>query len=234
MVFNSLQYAVFLPLFVAMYWNVGPRFRPLLLLAGSYGFYGAWDVRFLGLLIFSTFTDFFVAQAIQRSSEATRRKRLLLLSVVVNLGILATFKYLGFFVDSAAGLISKTGLDPNLALLRLTLPVGISFYTFQSMSYSFDVYRGRIEASNQPIRFATYVAFFPQLVAGPIERAVNLLPQLERDQVPPNGDRVFSALILIVVGLFKKVVIADQLSPSRRPRLQRPGQLVPSPGRPWA
>lgn len=209
MQFNSVQYALFLPLVVLLYWRLPFRYRNVLIVIASYVFYGAWDVRFLGLLAFSTVVDFFVGKKIFAVPNLAGKKRWLGVSLFVNLGILGFFKYFNFFVDSAVELLQAIGLQPNAPSLHILLPVGISFYTFQTISYSFDIYRGRIEPTNNLLNFAAYVAFFPQLVAGPIERAQDLLPQIEAEQPPPKPDRVVSALGLILMGLFKKVVIAD-------------------------
>jgi D-alanyl-lipoteichoic acid acyltransferase DltB (MBOAT superfamily) len=213
MIFNSLQYALFLPVVVLTFWALPRRFRTPLLLAASYVFYGAWDWRFLGLLLLSTVVDYTIGIRLEASDDERRRRQLLLVSVAVNLGILGFFKYADFFIDSFEGLMESAGLGAGGASLRFILPVGISFYTFQTMSYSFDVYRRRIPACREPLTFAVYVAFFPQLVAGPIERARHLLPQLAADRPPPDADRVRSALALIVLGLAKKVILADQVAP---------------------
>jgi D-alanyl-lipoteichoic acid acyltransferase DltB (MBOAT superfamily) len=212
-IFNSLQYALFLPTVVLVYWTLRGRPRRLWLLAASYVFYGAWDWRFLGLLMFSTAVDYGVGRALGRMTDEGRRRLVLALSVVVNLSILGFFKYFDFFTDSAIRLLGNLGLEADPVFLEIILPVGISFYTFQSMSYAIDVYRRRIEPCTDPVLFACYVAFFPQLVAGPIERAQQLLPQLARDARPPGWSRIQSALGLILLGLVKKVVIADQLAP---------------------
>jgi D-alanyl-lipoteichoic acid acyltransferase DltB (MBOAT superfamily) len=213
MIFNSLQYALFLPVVVGLYWTLPRRFRTPLLLVASYIFYGAWDWRFLGLLALSTVADFTIGLRLEATDDERRRKLLLLTSVAVNLSILGFFKYADFFIDSAQELLGSAGLETSDASLRFILPVGISFYTFQTMSYSFDVYRRRLPACRDPLVFAVYVAFFPQLVAGPIERAHHLLPQLADDRAPPDADRVRSAFALIVLGLVKKVVLADQVAP---------------------
>jgi D-alanyl-lipoteichoic acid acyltransferase DltB (MBOAT superfamily) len=213
MIFNSLQYALFLPVVVGLYWALPRRYRTPLLLVASYVFYGAWDWRFLGLLLLSTVVDYSIGLRLDATDDERRRKLLLLASVGVNLSILGFFKYADFFIDSAQELMGSVGLDASDASLRFILPVGISFYTFQTMSYSFDVYRRRIPACREPLTFAVYVAFFPQLVAGPIERARHLLPQLSADRPPPDADHVRSALTLIVLGLVKKVVLADQVAP---------------------
>ncbi len=223
MLFNSLQFAIFFPLvFVAVLSlgslqgpSLGPhrlRARNGLLLLASYAFYGSWDARFLSLIVFSTLVDYGVARlmAVIPSGDR-RRKRLLLISLVSNLGLLGFFKYFGFFTTSAAEFLAALGLDVSAPTLQIVLPVGISFYTFQTLSYTIDVYRGRCEVERSLLNFATYVAFFPQLVAGPIERAVDLLPQFSQDR-PVRRQQLETGTWLIAWGLFKKVVIADNLS----------------------
>ncbi|MCP3973230.1 MAG: MBOAT family protein [bacterium] len=210
MVFNSVVFALFLAVILVVYWRTPARRRNIILLAGSYVFYGWWDYRFLSLLAISTVVDFYVGKRIYGTVEESRRKRWLLLSVAVNLGILAIFKYSGFFVDSLSALTSSIGFGELSPALRVVLPVGISFYTFQTMSYSFDIFRHRIDPTRSLIDFGTYVAYFPQLVAGPIERASRLLPQIETYERPkPRGDRLVAGIGLIAVGFFKKVVLAD-------------------------
>jgi alginate O-acetyltransferase complex protein AlgI len=218
MVFNSIHFFVFF----AVVWTgclllrtrVGPR--NLLLLAASYYFYGWWDWRFLGLLLASTAIDYICGRALGEMTPLTPRGRrarwLLTTSVIVNLGLLGFFKYYGFFVDSAASLLEHLGFAAHRSTLQIVLPVGISFYTFQSMSYVIDVYRGQMPPEKNPLRFALYVAFFPQLVAGPIERATTLLPQLA---APATISRpmLYSGAYLICSGLFKKVVMADNAAP---------------------
>ena len=215
MTFNSIEYFVFLPLVLALYWVLPHRGRLWLLLVSSYVFYGWWDPRFVGLLALSTCVDFTLGRLMQSSTDDRRRKRLLVTSVTVNLGILCLFKYANFFLDSAQQAFERIGLgaltDRSLSII---LPVGISFYTFQTLSYSFDVYRRRLDASDDLLTFAVYLSFFPQLVAGPIERATHLLPQFQRPAIPPTGDGVRRAVVLIVQGLFKKIVIADALAPT--------------------
>ncbi|MDQ3953655.1 MAG: MBOAT family protein [Actinomycetota bacterium] len=213
MLFNSLEFALFLPLVLGIYWLLPRRGQNAFLLVASYVFYGAWDVRFLSLIVVSTLIDFVVGQRLGGTSDERRRRALLLVSVGANLGILAFFKYFGFFVGSAVELFSWIGLEVHPPLFEVLLPVGISFYTFQTMSYSFDVYRRRIEPAADIVTFATYVAYFPQLVAGPIERARRLLPQIERERERPDAERVRSGLVLMLVGFFKKVAIADAVAP---------------------
>jgi D-alanyl-lipoteichoic acid acyltransferase DltB (MBOAT superfamily) len=211
--FNSLAFALFLPTVVGLYWVVPARFRTVLLLAASYVFYGWWDVRFLTLIVISTLIDFTVGRRLSVTSDSAIRKRWLLLSLVSNLGMLGFFKYWGFFAESAATLLSSLGLEPNLPLLQIVLPVGISFYTFQTLSYTIDIYRRQLDPEPSLARFALFVAFFPQLVAGPIERARNLLPQLRNLPSAPREIEWSASLQLIARGLFRKVVIADGVAP---------------------
>lgn len=207
--FNSLQFVVFLAVVLVAYWASRPTWRLPILLASSWIFYAAWDARFLGLIVATTLVDFTVAHKMQPCAGRTR-KAWLAVSVVANLGVLGYFKYAGFFVDSAARFLRGLGLDANLPALQVALPIGISFYTFQTLGYSIDVFRREIEPERNAMRFAVFVAFFPQLVAGPIERASAMLPQFAAHQRRPDARRIQSGLALIVVGLFKKVVLADQ------------------------
>jgi D-alanyl-lipoteichoic acid acyltransferase DltB (MBOAT superfamily) len=214
-VFNSLQFAGFFVLVFAVVGLAsrigdGLRLRNASLLVASYVFYAAWDWRFLALILVSTAVDYGCALAIERAgtTAARRRRALLGVSLAVNLGLLGFFKYADFFVESAASLLRALGLAAHPASLHVILPVGISFYTFQALSYTIDVYRGRIPAERDPLRYATYVAFFPQLVAGPIERGSTLLPQFAR-RTRIAGSDLRVGLHLAGWGLFKKVVIAD-------------------------
>lgn len=214
MFFNSWAYLVFLPAVLALYWVLPRNWRVPVLVVASYVFYGWWDYRFLGLIWISTIVDFLVGRRMAGTQGRSGRRRLLALSVAVNLGILGFFKYWGFFVESASELLGSIGFDPDPAVLRVILPVGISFYTFQTMSYTIDIYRGQLEPEPNLGRFALFVTFFPQLVAGPIERASRLLPQIR--EIP--GKIVSSvewktAGALITRGLFRKVVIADGVAP---------------------
>jgi alginate O-acetyltransferase complex protein AlgI len=231
--FNSLQYALFLPVVVIGYWLLpsrgsirswterpAPRWVPdarqIWLLAASYVFYAAFDWRFAFLLLFTTVVDYSVGLRLDHLPDERRRTRrlTLLVSLAVNLSVLGFFKYFDFFVDQGVELLSKVGLEPATPALRILLPYGISFYTFQSMGYAIDVYRREVRACRDALDFATFVAFFPQLVAGPISRAKNLLPQIQADRARPSGNQVLSGLLLILLGLFKKVVIADSLAPA--------------------
>jgi alginate O-acetyltransferase complex protein AlgI len=212
MLFNSLVFLVFLAVVLLVYPRLRHRAQNVFLLAASYIFYGYWDWRFLLLLFISTITDFIVGQKLQSTEKRSSRKGLLLISVSVNLGLLGFFKYFNFFVDSFGAIIDSFGMQPHMPLLRVLLPVGISFYTFQTLSYTIDIYRRKLEPTTNLLDFALFVSFFPQLVAGPIERARNLLPQVSR---PRTVDRhqVGSGLNLILMGFFKKIFVADTLAP---------------------
>lgn len=213
MSFVSVSYLLFVPTVLVLYRLVPRTGRVGVLLVASYVFYGAWDVRFLALVWVSTAVDFLVARGLSHQSDPRARGRLLGVSIVVNLGILGFFKYAGFFVESAEDLLGRVGLEASGWTLDVVLPVGISFYTFQTLAYTIDVYRGRVEAERSLATFALYVAYFPQLVAGPIERATQLFPQLHH--LPGRVDRtVFhSGCRLIMLGLVQKAVLADMVAP---------------------
>jgi alginate O-acetyltransferase complex protein AlgI len=223
MFFNSLAFALFLPTVVGLYWAFPRRWRVPLLLIASYVFYGWWDVRFLALIMLSTVVDWFVARRLGAMLDGTRRRRWLWISLVGNLGMLAFFKYWNFFTDSAADLLTSLGLEPNLPMLRIILPVGISFYTFQTLSYVIDVYRRDLEPEPSLVQFALFVSFFPQLVAGPIERAKHLLPQLRNLPTSMRQIDWAGAALLILRGLFRKVVIADGVAPLVNEVFAKPG-----------
>jgi len=210
MLFNSFSFAIFLPVVFILYWfvtNKNLRLQNLLLLAASYFFYACWDYRFLFLLIFSTALDYFTG--LKMGSDTTKNKRLwLLISVVINLGFLATFKYYNFFASSLAELFSQFGLKGDIVTIKVILPVGISFYTFHGLSYVFDVYHKKISSERNFVDYAVFVSFFPLLVAGPIERATHLLPQVKKPRVF-NYSAAVDGMRQILWGLFKKVVIAD-------------------------
>ncbi|WMN06818.1 MBOAT family O-acyltransferase [Marivirga arenosa] len=211
MLFNSFEFVLFLPLSFLLYWFVFKKHlkaQNFFLLAISYLFYGWWDWRFLSLIAFSSLVDFIAGQQIEKSSTKARKKLFLWISICTNLGFLGFFKYFNFFAESFADMMNMIGVQANPWSLNVILPVGISFYTFQTMSYTIDLYRGQMKAEKDPIAFFAYVSFFPQLVAGPIERAVNLLPQfkIKREFTYEQGA---DGMRLILWGLFKKVVIAD-------------------------
>ena len=196
-----------------MYWMLTKskhqlRLQNTLLVVASYVFYGWWDWRFLGLIAFSTFVDFFAGRAIEKAVSKSRAKLFLAISLVTNIGLLAYFKYANFFIESWIEAWSGMGVEMHASSLNIILPVGISFYTFQTLSYSIDIYRGKLKPTRDPIAFAAFVSFFPQLVAGPIERASKLLPQIERSRTF-DKDLAISGLRLILWGMFKKVVVAD-------------------------
>ena len=207
MTFDSLAFLIFLPAVVGIHWMLPHRWRKYWLLAVSYFFYMYWSPALIVLLLFSTVVDYCCSRGIERT-EGKLRKALLLVSIVVNLGLLFSFKYLDFFGETVNSLCALLGISYRVPALNLILPVGISFYTFQTMSYTIDVYRGKIQAQRDFITFALYVTFFPQLVAGPIERAGALLPQLQAERSPSKEDFA-SGFQLLVSGFFRKVVIAD-------------------------
>jgi len=214
MIFNSIEFLIFLPIIFIVYWVLDNKKvlpQNLLLLGGSYLFYGWWDWRFLILIAFSTILDFILGIKIDEAKSVKLKKRLLYTSLVVNLGILGFFKYFDFFVDSVREGLLNVGLEINTWSLGIILPVGISFYTFQTLSYSLDIYKGNLKPTKDFVSFATFVCFFPQLVAGPIERAKNLLPQFQKRRIF-NYDNAIRGMTLIIYGFFKKVVIADRLA----------------------
>ena len=213
MLFNTGRFAAFFFVVFVANWLLGRRFRAqnVLLVVASQVFYASWDWRFLGLLWFSMLVDYFVALRLDESADPRRRKWLISLSVSVQLGILGLFKYLNFFVLSGAELLARLGLDAHPVALGIVLPVGISFYTFQTMSYTIDVYRRVIPAERNLLSFATFVSLFPQLVAGPIERARRILPQINGPRALPPAD-LYRGCTLILFGLYKKVFIADNLA----------------------
>lgn len=211
MLFNSIDFAVFLPLAFLLYWFVfhrSLRKQNLYLMVISYVFYGWWDWRFLSLIVLSTTVDYLVGLRISSCDETGRRKLLLALSMLTNLGILGFFKYFDFFLSNFRSAFTWMGAELSISSLEIVLPVGISFYTFQTMSYTIDVYRRKIDATNDPVAFAAFVSFFPQLVAGPIERASNLLPQFSSTRIFDRTAAV-DGMRQILWGLFKKVVVAD-------------------------
>jgi D-alanyl-lipoteichoic acid acyltransferase DltB (MBOAT superfamily) len=211
MLFNSYAFWGFFACVFATYWRLRHRHQNLLLLAASYVFYGLWDWRFLGLILLSTVVDYIAARRLEQASAPAARRRWLGLSLVTNLGILGVFKYYDFFAGELTALLGGLGLEAAAPTLDLVLPVGISFYTFQTLSYTVDVYRGELAPVRDFLDFALFVCFFPQLVAGPIERAGRLLPQVRTPRARRDGD--FAAgLYLVAYGLWLKVVVADNLA----------------------
>ncbi len=222
MLFNSIDFVVFLPIVFTLYWWIGSNRRHgqnLLIVAASYVFYGWWDWRFLSLILFSTLVDYLVGRGLAKEDRPTRRKVLLWTSITVNLGLLGFFKYYNFFVANFVEAFTFFGASIEPYTLQIILPVGISFYTFQTLSYTIDVYKRKIqptpleqaslsETGKDLIAFAAFVSFFPQLVAGPIERAKNLLPQFQQNRLFDYAKAV-DGMRQILWGVFKKVVIAD-------------------------
>lgn len=211
MFFNSIDFAIFFPIVFILYWVVAKNLalRNILILASSYVFYGWWDWRFLILIIISSFIDFIVGKKLYKTENNKKRKKLLLISLFVNLGVLFYFKYTNFFIETFVNSFKLFGREMEVSTLNIILPVGISFYTFQTLSYTIDIYRKQLKPTNNWLAFFSFVAFFPQLVAGPIERASHLLPQFYKTY-KFNYNQVKSGLFLIAFGLFKKMVIADR------------------------
>lgn len=211
MLFNSFDFALFLPIVFILYWfvaNKNIRMQNLLIVVASYVFYGWWDWRFLSLILFSTLVDYLVGVRLGTEDNQAKRKVLLWTSILVNLGFLGFFKYYNFFLDNFIASFSFFGREITANSLNIILPVGISFYTFQTLSYSIDVYKRKLRPTKDFIAFAAFVSFFPQLVAGPIERAKNLLPQFFRSRTF-DYNKAVDGMRQILWGLFKKMVIAD-------------------------
>ncbi|MDO5969486.1 MBOAT family O-acyltransferase [Flavivirga aquimarina] len=211
MLFNSFDFAIFLPIVFIGYWflfNKTLKIQNLFILVSSYFFYGCWDWRFLSLILFSTIVDYLIGIGLSRKENITKRKLLLWISILMNLGFLGFFKYYNFFLHNFITAFSFFGKEISANSLDIILPVGISFYTFQTLSYTIDVYKRKLEPIKDFIAFSAFVSFFPQLVAGPIERATNLLPQFQKNRIFKN-DLAIDGVKQILWGLFKKVVIAD-------------------------
>ncbi|WKZ66120.1 MAG: MBOAT family O-acyltransferase [Flavobacteriales bacterium] len=211
MLFNSLDFLVFFPVVTGLFFLLPPNRRWVLLLIASYWFYMSWRPEYALLIAFSTLVDYFCSYRMSELPDKRARRPYLWLSMTTNLGLLIFYKYLGFFVASAGSVAQAVGIDWQAPVLDILLPVGISFYTFQTMSYTIDVYQGVVKPERHAGIFAVFVAFFPQLVAGPIERAGSLLPQFRQVQVF-DAARVATGLRLMAWGMFKKVVIADRVA----------------------
>ncbi|QDP85535.1 MBOAT family protein [Chryseobacterium sp. SNU WT5] len=215
MLFNSLDFAIFLPIVFGLYWfvtNKNLKFQNVLIVVASYYFYGLWDWRFLGLILFSTVLDYSLGVALGKYEKPNHRKILLWISIITNLGFLGIFKYYNFFLDNFIEVFSVFGYRFSAGSLSIILPVGISFYTFQTLSYTIDVYKNKLEPTKDFVAFAAFVSFFPQLVAGPIERATHLLPQFYKKR-HFNYQLASDGIRQILWGLFKKMVVADNCSP---------------------
>ena len=211
MLFNSIDFAIFLPIVFILYWfvtNKNLKLQNLLIVISSYIFYGWWDWRFLSLILFSTILDYSIVISLSKQVNQNKRKMLLWISILMNLGFLGFFKYYNFFLANFMTAFSFFGTEINANSLNIILPVGISFYTFQTLSYTIDVYKRQLETTKDFIAFSAFVSFFPQLVAGPIERATNLLPQFYTKRYFDYSKTV-DGMRQILWGLFKKIVIAD-------------------------
>lgn len=211
MLFNSIDFAIFLPVVFILYWFITKKnlkLQNFLIVVASYFFYGWWDWRFLSLILFSTIVDYTIGLGLLKQENQLKRKILLLASIIVNLGFLGFFKYYNFFLDNFISAFSFFGAEIKANSLNIILPVGISFYTFQTLSYSIDVYKRKLEPTKDFIAFSAFVSLFPQLVAGPIERATNLLPQFYNKRTFDYSKAV-DGMRQILWGLFKKIVIAD-------------------------
>lgn len=211
MLFNSIDFAIFLPVVFILYWfvtNKNLKLQNILIVVSSYIFYGWWDWRFLSLVLYSSLVDFLIGIALGKQENPVKRKLLVTISIIGNLGLLGFFKYYNFFLDNFITAFSFFGQEISARSLNVILPVGISFYTFQTLSYGLDVYKKRLEPTKDFIAFSAFVAFFPQLVAGPIERATNLLPQFYKARTF-SYVKAIDGLRQVLWGLFKKVVIAD-------------------------
>ena len=215
MLFNSLHFALFLPTVFVLYWSVQKtnlQIQNTLLLLASYVFYGMWDWRFAVLLLISTYVDYLVGIGLRQGKEGTERKLLIWVSVIANIGMLGFFKYYDFFITSFSEMLNLVGFSSSIRTLSLLMPVGISFYTFKKLSYTIDVYRGKIEPTRDFVAFFAFVSFFPQIMAGPIDRGTTLLPQFlkKREFSDPLAR---DGLRQILSGFMKKMVIADNLLP---------------------
>lgn len=227
MLFNSTEFIIFLPITFFLYWYLfrnNLKYQNLFIIVASYVFYGWWDWRFLSLIVFSSFVDYFSGRKIQRSNNEKTRKTFLVISILVNIGFLGFFKYYNFFVDSFIESFAEFGIQLNPRTLNVILPVGISFYTFQTLSYTIDVYRRKLDATNDMVAFFAFVSFFPQLVAGPIERATNLLPQFHVERQFKEEEAI-DGLRQMLWGFFKKVVVADNLDRIVVPIFDNPNEM---------
>ncbi len=218
MLFNSIEFLIFLPLVFLLYWYVfrSLRWQNLFVVVVSYLFYGWWDWRFLILIAFTSLCSYWSGMVIGRirnkGGNPRRERGVLILNLVVNIGLLGYYKYYNFFIASAVAAFQRMGINWDMSSLNIILPVGISFYTFQALSYTIDVYRGKLKVTHELVSFFAFISFFPQLVAGPIERAINLLPQFEHER---HFDYVkaVDGMRQILWGFFKKVAVADQCAP---------------------
>ncbi len=212
MLFNSFSYAIFVPIIFIIYWFIPHRFRWGLLLSASYYFYMSWNPKYIILILATTFISYITGIVIEQTENKLQKKVYLVLSVIFCMGVLFIFKYFNFFIENLSSVLDMFSIKMHPITLRLLLPVGISFYTFQTMSYVIDVYRGDIKAEKHFGYYAAFISFFPQLVAGPIERTSNLLPQIKLEQ-KFSEQKAFDGLKLMLWGYYKKLVVADTLAP---------------------
>lgn len=225
MLFNSTEFLVFFVVVFALYWALPfQRLKVILLLIASYWFYMSWNAKLAAVVAGSSLIDYFLARTLERSAEKRRRKPFLVASIVMNLGLLVYFKYSNFFIQSMAALLRAMGLNAHVAMLQIVLPIGISFYTFEAISYMVDVYMERTRAEKNPIHFLLFITFFPRMVAGPIIRARNFLPQLKREK-RFDAARFDLGLQFVIMGLFKKMAIADRLAGLVDPVYDNPGDF---------
>lgn len=224
MLFNTLQFALFFAIIYSLYLLLDHQKQNRMLLAASYFFYGYWDWRFLSLLLLTTTLDYYFGNKIAATEDASKRKQYVTLSVCANLGILGFFKYFNFFADSLKDLFGVLGFQTDIVTLKVLLPIGISFYTFQSMGYVIDVYRRDVKPAKNFLDFALYTAYFPHLVAGPIMRATTLLPQVENPRIL-DKEQIRRGIVLILWGLFKKVIVADNMASIANPIFAQNGSI---------
>ncbi len=225
MIFNSLAFAIFLPIVLICYYALPLKGQNRFLLAASLVFYAWWDWRFLGLLAATILIDYYASHAVYRAKSHAIKRRWMWLSIGTNLTVLGIFKYSNFFIQSFARMLTAIGLEAHVPLLQLVLPVGISFYTFMSMAYVIDVYREELVPTNHLLDFALFVCYFPHLVAGPILRAPQLLPQLTHER-KLTKQQVSEGVALIVIGLVRKVVVADLLAPMVGEAFTKMGEMT--------
>lgn len=211
MLFNSLSFAIFLPIVFTLFWIVPNKFRWIILLVSSYYFYMSWNAKYVFLILITTVISYVAGLILEKSQSIKIKKATLIMSLVVCLGILFVFKYFNFFLDTITRIFSLFAIQLHPITLKLLLPVGISFYTFQTLSYVIDVYRGNVKAEHHFGKYATFVSFFPQLVAGPIERSSNLLPQMSKEY-KFSYEQASYGIKMVAWGLFKKMVVADMLA----------------------
>lgn len=212
MSFDSVHFLVFLPIVLLVYYLVPQRVRALWLLVASYYFYMSWNPKYALLILFSTILTYITGLLLESTNETFFRKLYVALCIVINLSILFSFKYLNFFIDNINGVFNILGIDHSLKHMNWLLPVGISFYTFQAIGYIIDVYRGNIKAERNIIYYALFISFFPQLVAGPIERAGNILTQIRSEAKKVDADKLLKGFLLVGWGLFEKSVVSDRIA----------------------